>query len=733
MDKMQFKKSKLTLFATLLVLSLNSTLLGGLSFGDGGLGKLRSNAKPTVSVSVLGCKSIFQKLPYYASYQEIKDDVVHLDTRIESKLDSLQLVDFQHATERTAKAIFGTRAISRTNTENKYGANTFKDYKTARKYLESTDEISLTNLLKAHQLTTQSSPDSQPGILRNFGMLGNETIGLTKKQVDEINNNTYTRFKVHSRDNGLLQGLIEYPDAAMVKPGVYKILENNNPDLVKKLKAFNRNSGDLFSEEGASLTKELIKTLVTERIKRFNLSLKHLDKINKNDQRDELIKLVAEFQRDLVSIHPFADGNGRLSRLYCLYIPLIKHGIAPPWLKNPDDDITVSMEEWIGEIKNGITATERLYRDLGDRLHLNLAIENSPEWLAPLITPLLIEELNNMSSEGKSEDFVPVLLSETDRTQPRDLLAFMDVLFSKDAESRNQFIKSPTVTFHKIIDAYKKFRQKNQAENFNGIRRLHLVDRDAAELLHHPQSSIPDNYRAKLNSWYKTDELVWRGLATPLESGKVTEKEIIDIFRKPSDRLASNAAIAKSFKNPSSKNLVNAARDDFGRYNMDLVNNRISRIANSHVSVGPLYDESYFFSTSKDEGLSKQFALGLLVFLDEGTYAELTSEEVQSKISARVLIGLRPAKYFIDTALLEDIKPKFKNNYPEEREVLGVGVADPDSVMIVKILNPDGTTKNTYIRNSITPSVIEVYDTDQSLQAGRRPKPIKAISLFDKP
>ena len=68
-------------------------------------------------------------------------------------------------------------------------------------------------------------------------------------------------------------------------------------------------------------------------------------KINKVSKTADIYNLAFDFHFDLVSIHPFADGNGRVSRLMMNYI-LLYHGLVPAIIHKEDkQDYITSLKE----------------------------------------------------------------------------------------------------------------------------------------------------------------------------------------------------------------------------------------------------------------------------------------------------------------------------------------------------------------------------------------------------
>lgn len=76
----------------------------------------------------------------------------------------------------------------------------------------------------------------------------------------------------------------------------------------------------------------------------------------------------AEAQQRLVSIHPFADGNGRVSRLVMDHA-LQGEGLPPALLRDPDLDYMVSAAAWADEVRDGVMETWRVATRHVDRFN----------------------------------------------------------------------------------------------------------------------------------------------------------------------------------------------------------------------------------------------------------------------------------------------------------------------------------------------------------------------------
>lgn len=78
------------------------------------------------------------------------------------------------------------------------------------------------------------------------------------------------------------------------------------------------------------------------------------------DEHDPYL-LATKLQRGLVSIHPFNDYNGRLSRLLMNW-SLRGEGLPPAFLENPDLDLTTSEENWLSQLQKGSADYARIER-----------------------------------------------------------------------------------------------------------------------------------------------------------------------------------------------------------------------------------------------------------------------------------------------------------------------------------------------------------------------------------
>ncbi|MBR9704674.1 hypothetical protein GOV12_04630 [Candidatus Pacearchaeota archaeon] len=122
-------------------------------------------------------------------------------------------------------------------------------------------------------------------------------------------------------------------------------LKNLNPD---KIDFINANKNNLFIGEVKYSSPYKVRTLMQDLIKKYNTRIKAAT------TPEEIISVAADFQKDFVSIHPFINGNGRISRLLMDYV-LKSKGLPHAHLENTLLDLSLSHEQWRKEVLKGIT------------------------------------------------------------------------------------------------------------------------------------------------------------------------------------------------------------------------------------------------------------------------------------------------------------------------------------------------------------------------------------------
>lgn len=194
------------------------------------------------------------------------------------------------------------------NPELMFGETPWLDYMDARKASKNYGKNELTTdfILELHKFLTRRSNPEVSGKIRDFVVIAadynnpEKPVSYTKEQAQIIQANPNLSFR--KTEESETTGFIVYP-----KP-----------------------------EDVQGRLKELCEW--------FN-------QVKKQEQYDPF-KVAALLQRKLVSIHPFNDANGTLSRLLMNW-SLENDGESASILSNPNEDILTSENEWVEEVKKG--------------------------------------------------------------------------------------------------------------------------------------------------------------------------------------------------------------------------------------------------------------------------------------------------------------------------------------------------------------------------------------------
>ncbi len=98
--------------------------------------------------------------------------------------------------------------------------------------------------------------------------------------------------------------------------------------------------------------------------------------IARAENPDDRLRAIALLVRHLELLHPFADGNCRTFACVLLTQLLLNYEFRPTLLENPNLDGELSLEQWIGEIKKGMSLFDVLMQDSGASVY-DLAIEDT--------------------------------------------------------------------------------------------------------------------------------------------------------------------------------------------------------------------------------------------------------------------------------------------------------------------------------------------------------------------
>ncbi|GEM_PF-2115974 len=496
--------------------------------------------------------------------------------------------------------------------------------------------------------------------------------------------------------------------------------------LTRDLNQINRKAEKIDTK---TLQQRLVNALAEERIDWFNKLRAELGPINSSEKLENFADLVAEFQRDLVSIHPFGDGNGRTTRQFALYYPLLKEGFPPPRILDPDTDLFKPLEVWQQEVKDGIFASQRLIEDVTDRARLGLALEDSVELLRPMGDYQIQRQ---MFRKGKNPWVEGPEATSVDR---RQFNYYVKEVLEENQDLLNDVTARPRETWENVHRlAEERYKKNNIYYDYRGkagknrIEELSMgmPDDDFKSLFGRSTFENPEAYQFKMNNWYE-DEVNWRGLATRNSAGVRSEEGVLDMFRELDKHMTSNN-ILRTVKGSDPASIRKVAIDNMENYEKAARvdgNGDIANIAQWHAdAVNPHYGNSIGYSTSKQEKVGEAFAMGAM---QVGEYRTLPGEKIadylkaenQARVFQRLNVGVRRSIKDVDFMRLKPLRNDFSYNYFRQQEVMGIGAAEPDAIMIIKELDSQRNVLKSYVRNPDRP--YEVWVVDGNAVEGVRP------------
>ncbi len=651
----------------------------------------------------------------FSNFSEIEKE------QVLANMDAIYYIDFDDQLSQIHKFLVDDRSVADVDLSTLYNLNSssnrvkkffnkifgwkekstlFGNFQEVKHYLNSVDASpKIEVLLKSHELMMKGQDGAGPGQLRDIPVIGNvpKSRSISEIVVKEINKNPYLYFKEQSKDGDKSIGFIQYPDAESIQAKTLNLLSAKHQDLVKSIQAFQANKiGDK-----KILTRKLVNALVEDLLEWFVLKRNQIGPLEASEDIKGFITLVAKFQRNLVSIHPFRDGNGRTIREFALNNQLLKVGLPPSRLLNPSNDLYFSEAKWIEEIQFGMINSREIILDFKKRQDLGLKLSNSSEWILPKLVRELKIDLKKQGSIKISEDYKNILIDKK-----QFIPFYREYLKGKPGWINNAQVDINTA-YKDLIESFIDFQKKHNLiydhKKF-GIEhvRLNFADKDFLDWFGRHSFLDLKKFQAKRDLWYY-DRTIWRGLS--YQSKSFGDDDIVSIFKSLSPGLLTSNNTAGLSKKSQTR-ILQEIKKDFKRYNQELYNGDFVQMARDHSEVGPQYRTSYGYSTSKNRTVAKAYAMGAMVIADYGKHHDI---ELQRKLSARVLVGMKQSKKDIDLTRLKQLYPEFSYQYGRQQEIMGVGGADPDSVEIVQLIDENGDVEMNYFRDPREPSQILVF------------------------
>lgn len=698
-------------------------------------------------------QQVFKKLFRNKKLKGENESLVFDD--LDEALNAFLFIDFPDlikSLHRVSNGSVGIKGLSKT-----YGRKSFKNFLDTRKYLQQkSPPYTINTFKKIHARYMKGGVD---GISRkDLGKYRKDTVyfqldpsdGITEAKLKSIlDENPYLSADNLKASSQGMSGEIYYPSLTTLRDELLPNIKTVNPELASELSSFQKLKAQLekqeelvrktkrkadkekaqekldelslqydeFVEKELAYNARIAEALTDEAFDWFIRQKNAIGNIDSHDKLRKFTDLVAEYQKKMISIHPFVDGNGRTVREFTVYYAFEKEGLIAPRVIYPDGDIFLSLEAYQELLWEGLVASVRLKDDLVYRLNYDLKFNHSGHiFLPPPSTPIRIDRKTTSSKTRKPSSTYEYMHAGYFRSYVSERMAAEKSLARKLEKdfyaTYTQLKEEATEQFKRdhILYTHTKRRTTSPVS-------IEPISDDFVTWFQRRTYRSKEFYLEKMRRFYDQDTIMWRGIAD--EENIPTEDEILDHFRKLTLHMASNSVLGKA--SATQRSIERVALRDFDQYNADIFSSDGSfiRMAKDHSEAGELYDISYGYSTSKDRKVGKAFAMGAMVIADYGQQAKY-----QHLLASRVLVGQFKSVKDVDLTTLRQVRSKFSYKYGRQQEIMGIGVADPDAVTIVQTIDADGKVMKSYVRDLEDPNVIIVANGDVN---PTKPVPSKLI------
>ena len=717
--------------------------------GLAGGAPLREIIDPPFMLLNLNAESIMRK-----DFKDRETNLLKLfkkERPTKQSIEALYFIDYQDALRDLQPIFRNKRELKESTFYDLYDEGAFFNYRQAKFYLDKENpDVSLDLLKTLHALTMKGGVEKVEaqnlGRVRSTQWTGaaTEEKPITLSAVSEIKNNKYLTWnQTASYGNEKNTGIIFYPTPEVHTKEILYQLKGTHPDLVQKIERFNEvelqiryiklqllkvpmkdaqapsvlrmkeRLETLKSEQkqlklnSADLTEKFVTALTEYEIDLFKKQRAALGKLDTIEKFDKYVDIVASLQKNLVSIHPLPNGNGRSTRLLLNHL-LNREGLPSARIMNTEGDLYRSHEEWRKAIKEGMLASDQLVDDLTERAKLGLPLENSMDLFLPQkrkISPVPLISESEVRTQQGLEVIDPRLMREVVK---RELL--------KNPTLSPIMVAEPEKTWRELTEKTQEVFKKNNIyyeHPKKGIERVEIgfVDDDYRFLFGEPSYANKDLYTYKMKNWY-SEQLSWRGYSS--KTKVYSDDEILSHFTQINPNLVSNRTRAKIESGADPTEVKMAIERDFDDYNEDVFGTGLAKKAKEHALFGEERKESYALSTSKKREVAKAFSMGAM---DLEKYGEHAKPEVQDLLKSRLIVGSRRAIKDVDLSRLKQVREDFSYDYGRQQEVLSIGAIEPDAVNIVQSIDAKGEVIKSFVRNPQNPREVFIIpkDIDQSL------------------
>lgn len=333
--------------------------------------------------------------------------------------------------------------------EHVFGEKAWADYLDGRIYTKQYRNNSLTSefVVELQKNLTKRFAPRVSGKIRNRGVIGasydsGQPVTYAFEQVKAIEENQYLTFKrVPAEDESSTTGFIVYPHL---------------------------NAG--------SKTDELVKKDLEELCEWYNAE-------KKKDFYDPHV-IAGQLQRKIISLHPFLDGNGRLSRVLMNW-SLENDGVLPSMIDNPGDDILTDEETWVANIAKG----SKQYEDTKNR--------------QTMLEEAGIENVNALFDLGQDKHFYEYVFKYLKQAPP---------LPTNGDKHKHQVYEDFLAGFKEEMNHFQEYmRSTSKVTTSNGEREITQGGLITPEFMQFALSPAQNILPLEIRKQFYTDTEVYRG------------------------------------------------------------------------------------------------------------------------------------------------------------------------------------------------------------------------------
>jgi len=442
-----------------------------------------------------------------------------------------------------------------------------------------TQELSEEFINKLHTALTHQSRGSTPGQLRNSTAMGQNyltdkhaPLSFTHAECRSIRQNDFLKLELTSENPP--RGYIYYPslaDGALEQTARYALTSKAQQMLT-----------DDPTESG------LVRALLFDTVQWYN-------QVRKTGHYNPYI-LAAELQRRIISIHPFGDANGRLSRILMNW-SLQNDDLDPSILEDPSDDLYLLLEDWVDKVKEG---SDR-YRFVKER---QKKMEKAG-----------VKDIAEMLNLGEERTFYKYIYQHIEPPPlfPTNGQKIDHSLFDKYIANFEREKRAFDSEFSAICRTPNSF----SVNRTSLLRQGGLVPQGYINIYEYALTKDINTYIRKR---YYSDRLIYRGVEC---KDTLNAESIVDFFQQPTSIESSYQASRKAKRSTSSNKRIDPSiiQKVLVDYNQVMGNSYLAKhgiiqnpllsfpnILLTHVQADPGIEDSPYVSTSFIEHIGRDWA-----------------------------------------------------------------------------------------------------------------------------